>query len=664
MLPTGCCQQRDQPRVAGVAASTGPPMSATTSVHGRSADRRAAPPPTSPVRAAIRRSVRRPDRGESTVLKDGIARPAIVTGGAEIVAPTHGDRFRAGAARIDTQPLWQQVIVANGINNGCSCGGEPHRLRGQVTSSTARRSSPIPKAASWCRHPATKRRVPESYDALTVPVDVERPFRRATPLRRWSNDRLLRDEPKNPRPSHTTVPTAAAASTDGAALVVTMATISRTRKPAASATSLYTGQGTPAMQHFVAHRHSLTIARNQGFGQPKHRIRGSVFLVGLSWLHATFRRIRTEHIRLGPRERREVHGVGRHRGHRDAGQARHPADHHRREERQDPQDTADAGGAQRRVRDRGIAGRGSRRTRSGTTTSRPNRASSCRTAPLTKDYEAREVSATRRPPGGNGRWRPGPTTPSTRRRPTGRSRSSCSHPVTSEIPGKWHHRPVSAELSQTLVRRRCPRPTSKRPLSELPAWSRKPAADQRAALGGHRREGLPEARGPAGGAVLQVARRLQPADAAVRGRDRRRRGVLVGGQSRAGFRDGVPVDGYPRPGVHARQDAEAEARPHPLPRPRVHRADRRRQDLRRGRGRALEDVARTGATLVPPYDDPRTMAGQGTIAAEMLDQLDGEPDLVIVPVGGGGCIAGITTYLAERTRTRRCSASSLPAPRR
>ena len=63
---------------------------------------------------------------------------------------------------------------------------------------------------------------------------------------------------------------------------------------------------------------------------------------------------------------------------------------------------------------------------------------------------------------------------------------------------------------------------------------------------------------------------------------------------------------------------------------------------------ALDDVARTGATLVPPYDDPRTMAGQGTIAAEILDQLDTEPDLVIVPVGGGGCIAGMTTYLAER----------------
>jgi threonine dehydratase len=64
---------------------------------------------------------------------------------------------------------------------------------------------------------------------------------------------------------------------------------------------------------------------------------------------------------------------------------------------------------------------------------------------------------------------------------------------------------------------------------------------------------------------------------------------------------------------------------------------------------ALDDVARTGATLVPPYDDPRTMAGQGTIAAEVLEQLGGEPDVMIVPVGGGGCIAGVTTYLAERT---------------
>ena len=64
---------------------------------------------------------------------------------------------------------------------------------------------------------------------------------------------------------------------------------------------------------------------------------------------------------------------------------------------------------------------------------------------------------------------------------------------------------------------------------------------------------------------------------------------------------------------------------------------------------ALDDVERTGATLVPPYDDPRTIAGQGTIAVELLEQLGAEPDVVVVGVGGGGCIAGITTYLAERT---------------
>ncbi|MBF6150586.1 pyridoxal-phosphate dependent enzyme, partial [Nocardia nova] len=64
---------------------------------------------------------------------------------------------------------------------------------------------------------------------------------------------------------------------------------------------------------------------------------------------------------------------------------------------------------------------------------------------------------------------------------------------------------------------------------------------------------------------------------------------------------------------------------------------------------AADDVTRTGATMVPPFDDPRTAAGQGTIAAEILEQLGHAPDLVIVPVGGGGCLAGIGTYLRERS---------------
>ncbi|MBD0324268.1 MAG: pyridoxal-phosphate dependent enzyme, partial [Aldersonia sp.] len=63
---------------------------------------------------------------------------------------------------------------------------------------------------------------------------------------------------------------------------------------------------------------------------------------------------------------------------------------------------------------------------------------------------------------------------------------------------------------------------------------------------------------------------------------------------------------------------------------------------------AREDVTRTGAHMVPPFDDPRTVAGQGTIAAEILDQLGRAPDAVVVPVGGGGCLAGIATYLRER----------------
>src|SRR5699024_6043157 len=62
---------------------------------------------------------------------------------------------------------------------------------------------------------------------------------------------------------------------------------------------------------------------------------------------------------------------------------------------------------------------------------------------------------------------------------------------------------------------------------------------------------------------------------------------------------------------------------------------------------ARADAARTGATMVPPFDHPDTMAGQGTIAAEILAQLDETPDAIVVPVGGGGLLGGIATYVAE-----------------
>jgi threonine dehydratase len=56
--------------------------------------------------------------------------------------------------------------------------------------------------------------------------------------------------------------------------------------------------------------------------------------------------------------------------------------------------------------------------------------------------------------------------------------------------------------------------------------------------------------------------------------------------------------------------------------------------------RAAELVQREGLVLVHPYDDPLIMAGQGTIGCEMLDAAPDLDDLV-VPIGGGGLIAGI-----------------------
>ncbi|WP_297548367.1 threonine ammonia-lyase IlvA [Amycolatopsis sp.] len=63
---------------------------------------------------------------------------------------------------------------------------------------------------------------------------------------------------------------------------------------------------------------------------------------------------------------------------------------------------------------------------------------------------------------------------------------------------------------------------------------------------------------------------------------------------------------------------------------------------------ANAEAERTGATLVPAFDDVRTVAGQGTVALEVIDQLGFTPDLMIVPVGGGGLIAGVASWAAER----------------
>jgi threonine dehydratase len=58
--------------------------------------------------------------------------------------------------------------------------------------------------------------------------------------------------------------------------------------------------------------------------------------------------------------------------------------------------------------------------------------------------------------------------------------------------------------------------------------------------------------------------------------------------------------------------------------------------------RAKELVAKTGRILVPPYDDPAIMAGQGTAALELMEEVP-DLDALLTPVGGGGLMAGCST---------------------
>ena len=55
-----------------------------------------------------------------------------------------------------------------------------------------------------------------------------------------------------------------------------------------------------------------------------------------------------------------------------------------------------------------------------------------------------------------------------------------------------------------------------------------------------------------------------------------------------------------------------------------------------------------GLCFVPPYDDPMTIAGQGTIAVELDQQIPEGTDSVVIPMGGGGLAAGIAVYLKEK----------------
>lgn len=55
-----------------------------------------------------------------------------------------------------------------------------------------------------------------------------------------------------------------------------------------------------------------------------------------------------------------------------------------------------------------------------------------------------------------------------------------------------------------------------------------------------------------------------------------------------------------------------------------------------------------GAVYVPPFDDPAVIAGQGTVGLELAAQAPDDTETVVVPIGGGGLIAGVATALAHR----------------
>lgn len=89
----------------------------------------------------------------------------------------------------------------------------------------------------------------------------------------------------------------------------------------------------------------------------------------------------------------------------------------------------------------------------------------------------------------------------------------------------------------------------------------------------------------------------------------------------------------PRPKVEAVQDYGAELIMY----------NRGREDREALASRLAQE---RGLTLIPPYDHPSVIAGQGTVAKEFIEEV-GQLDCVVVPVGGGGLISGCALALAE-----------------
>jgi threonine dehydratase len=79
--------------------------------------------------------------------------------------------------------------------------------------------------------------------------------------------------------------------------------------------------------------------------------------------------------------------------------------------------------------------------------------------------------------------------------------------------------------------------------------------------------------------------------------------------------------------------------------------------------RHAQDLAKGGMTYIPAFDDPEIIAGQGTVGLEILEDLP-ETDLILVPIGGGGLITGITVAakgMDPRVRVWGVQAAACPS---
>lgn len=68
---------------------------------------------------------------------------------------------------------------------------------------------------------------------------------------------------------------------------------------------------------------------------------------------------------------------------------------------------------------------------------------------------------------------------------------------------------------------------------------------------------------------------------------------------------------------------------------------------------AMEDCRESGSVFIHPFDDTMVIAGQGTMGIEIMEQIKVSLDMIFIPVGGGGLIAGLGSYLRIHSPSTR-----------